>query len=34
MRHVWYLSTGSVFVHMAVLVGLVRWQFATRLRGA
>ena len=24
MRHVWYLSLGSVFVHMCVLVWLVR----------
>jgi putative MATE family efflux protein len=33
MRHVWYLSTGSVFVHCAVLLWLVRDQFRVRLRG-
>ena len=31
MRHVWYLSTASVFAHMFVLVWVVRWQFRERL---
>jgi len=33
MRHVWYLSTASVFIHMVVLLSLVRWQFRERLAG-
>jgi putative MATE family efflux protein len=32
MRHVWYLSTSSVFIHMVVLIALVRWQFRVRLK--
>jgi Na+-driven multidrug efflux pump len=31
MRQVWYLSLASVFLHMVVLVWLVRRQFAARL---
>jgi Na+-driven multidrug efflux pump len=31
MRHVWYLSTASVFAHMTVLLLMVRWQFRERL---
>jgi len=31
MRHVWYLSVGSVFVHMVILVWLVHRQFHERL---
>jgi Na+-driven multidrug efflux pump len=31
MRHVWYLSVASVFIHMAVLVWLVHRQFHERL---
>jgi putative MATE family efflux protein len=31
MRHVWYLSTVSVFIHMVVLIAVVRWQFNERL---
>jgi putative MATE family efflux protein len=31
MRHVWYVSIGSVFVHAAVLLLLIRWQFRERL---
>ena len=32
MRHVWYLATGSVWIHAAVLLLVVRWQFRERLR--
>jgi Na+-driven multidrug efflux pump len=32
MRHVWYISLASVFVHMSLLLWLVRRQFALRLR--
>jgi putative MATE family efflux protein len=32
MRHVWYLSLGSVFAHLALLLWLVHRQFAQRLR--
>lgn len=31
MRHVWYLSVGSILAHMVVLVWLVRRQFEQRL---
>lgn len=31
MRHVWYLSLGSVFAHMALLLWLVKRQFDQRL---
>jgi putative MATE family efflux protein len=31
MRHVWYLSLGSVFAHMTLLLWLVQRQFAIRM---
>jgi len=31
MRHVWYLATGSVWIHAIVLLLVVRWQFRERL---
>jgi len=33
MRHVWYLATGSVWIHVVVLLLVVRWQFRERLGG-
>jgi Na+-driven multidrug efflux pump len=34
MRHVWYLSVGSVIAHMVILVWLVHRQFNERLAPA
>jgi len=31
MRHVWYLSVGSVFMHMGLLLWLVRREFNAKL---
>jgi putative MATE family efflux protein len=31
MRHVWYLSLGSVFIHLVLLLWLLQRQFAVRL---
>jgi len=33
MRHVWYLASGSVWIHAVVLLFVVRWQFRERLGG-
>jgi Na+-driven multidrug efflux pump len=31
MRHVWYLSVASVFIHMVLLIWLIHRQFDERL---
>ena len=33
MKHVWYIASGSVWIHVVVLLLVVRWQFRERLGG-